>query len=67
MQTDIGETAAARAATTCTQRRPPSSRAIRPVTTIATLCASAAKKRSPTSDGPKRISATRATSGVKGG
>ena len=67
MQTAIGEMAAASAATTCAQRRPPSSRAISPVKTIAMLCASAAKNRTPTSEGPKRISARRATKAVQGG
>lgn len=55
MQTDIGETAAASAAIACAQRRPPNSRAISPVKTIAMHCARTAKKRTPRSDGPNRI------------
>ena len=48
MQTDIGEiAAAASAATTCAQRRPPSSRAMRPVTDHCDALRERSKKAQP--------------------
>src|SRR5713101_7957433 len=47
---------AAAAATSCAPRLPPSSRAIKPVRITARASATAAKKRKPVSEVPKRIS-----------
>ncbi len=64
---DTGEIAIASAAATCAVRFPPNSRAMQPVSTIAMPCASEAKNRRPTSDGPKSVNAMRAIKGVTGG
>ena len=62
-----GEMAAATAAVICANRPPPKSRAIKPVRTMTVLSARVAEKRSPISEGPKRVKAMRARSGVSGG
>ncbi len=60
-------TATASAAISFAQRPPPSSPAISAVTITTAHCAAALKARNPTSDAPKRSSATRAMAGVSGG
>src|ERR1035438_6124133 len=62
-----GESATAIAAVAWASRLPPSSRAIRPVTTMATACAQTEKSRKPIRESPKTSRLIRSRRGVSGG